>query len=119
MPGRVSSHASAAAARHRQQQLMAAWDSALTSGVACRAGLLSVGACAAGACRDVLARLIPRLLGAPERTAGEADEGAEEGMQEEGSLLAGIAPEHVHGMMQDRTSSHLMEVRQLCVPGRP
>jgi hypothetical protein len=57
----------------------------------------------------VLARLIPRLLGAPEQAPGAANEGG----AQEGALLAGIAPERVHGMMQDRTSSHLIEARRL------
>ena len=58
------------------------------------------------ACRDILAWLVPRLLGAkPEGDTADARKAA---AQDEG--LSGIAKEHVQGLLQDRTSSHLLEV---------
>ena len=60
--------------------------------------------------RAILARLVPRLLGGPERDR-TAEQGEELGEAEEGGLLEGIPVAHVHGMMQERTSSHVMEVR--------
>ena len=66
--------------------------------------------------RDILARLIPRLLGAPEGAAA-AEEAADEAAEEaaESRLLEGIPLATVHGMMQEQTSSHLMEVWQQCI----
>ena len=57
------------------------------------------------ACRDILAWLVPRLLGA--KPGGDTVE-RKAGAQTEG--LASIAKEHVQGLLQDRTSSHLLEV---------
>lgn len=50
--------------------------------------------------RETLNALIPRMLGAA---------GGPEAPQ--GRRLMGVKPQHVHAIMQDRSSSHLVEVR--------
>lgn len=57
-------------------------------------------------CRDILAWLVPRLLGA--KLEGDTAEQRKAAAQTEG--LAGIAKEEIQGLMQDRTASHLLEV---------
>ena len=54
----------------------------------------------------MLAWLVPRLLGA--KPQGDSSEERKAAAQEEGVM--GIPREHVQGLLQDRTSSHLMEV---------
>lgn len=59
-----------------------------------------------GRCRDTLGWLVPRLLGA--KLGAESVEDRKEAARTEG--LAVITKEHVQGLMQERTSSHLLEV---------
>ena len=57
-------------------------------------------------CREFLSKIVPRILGASVETHGEA--------------LDSLQFEDIHALMQDRTSSHLIEVgpstRSLCTP---
>ena len=73
------------------------------------------GVCCLVPCnRHVLLLLIPKLLGAPEGGSGAEEEGAEvRAPREEGALLEGVPAVHVHGMMQERTASHVLEVGSL------
>ena len=64
--------------------------------------------------RDILLRLVPRLLGAPE--APSPGEGEDAGAAEEGALFEGVPAAHVHGMMQEQTASHVLEVPPGALP---
>ena len=58
---------------------------------------------------------MPRLLGA--KAQGDTAEERKSAAESEG--LTGIAKEHVQGLLQDRTSSHLLEVRNSSPLARP
>jgi hypothetical protein len=60
--------------------------------------------------RELLQRLVPALLG------GKVVAGADgAGEVDFGGALEGILVEHVQGLMQERTSSHCLEVRRLAM----
>ena len=58
-------------------------------------------------CREMVRWLVPRLLGV--KLSGESVEERKAAAQADGG--AGIPREQLQGLMQDRPSSHLMEVR--------
>ena len=66
-------------------------------------------------CRDMVQWLVPRLLGV--KLSGESVKERKAAARADGG--AGIPREQLQGLMQDRTSSHLMEVRHMCRLSQP